>query len=44
MYEQGKELYPGASTNPLTTSAVGGAGITAAHHYGSKIIKMLKKV
>jgi hypothetical protein len=44
VYEKGTSLYPGAGTNPLKASAIGVAGITAGHHYATKLLKSLKKV
>jgi len=39
MYEKGRKLFPGADTNPLVAGAAGITGVTAAHHYGSKLFQ-----
>ena len=43
MYERGSPAFTGAGTNPITASVIGTAGITAAHHYGSKLKNLLLK-
>ena len=43
MYERGTKAFPGAGINPIAASAIGTAGITAAHHYGTNLKKMLLK-